>query len=102
VTFIPNTTGNVPATFGPLPYAGTLWLTVLSDPDQVPDVRVLTTALRRVLGTTAERRSPQPRRADDPFGHRTVGQTGDQLAAHIGGYLKWSVDNAWWAGISAA
>ena len=46
---IPNTTGNVPVTFGALSYAGTLWLTVLSDPAQVLDVGVLTAALRREL-----------------------------------------------------
>jgi diacylglycerol O-acyltransferase / wax synthase len=50
---IPNTTGNVPVTFGALSYAGTLWLTVLSDPDQMADVAVLTAALRRDLGSTA-------------------------------------------------
>ena len=50
---IPNTTGNVPVTFGALSYAGTLWLTVLSDPARVPDVRVLTAALRRELASTA-------------------------------------------------
>jgi diacylglycerol O-acyltransferase / wax synthase len=50
---IPNTTGNVPVTFGALSYAGTLWLTVLSDPARVPDVRVLTAALRRELDSTA-------------------------------------------------
>jgi len=44
---IPNTTGNVPVTFGALSYAGTLCLTVLSDPGRVPDVAVLTAALRR-------------------------------------------------------
>lgn len=47
---IPNTTGNVPVTFGALSYAGTLWLTVLSDPARLPDVSVLTAALRRELG----------------------------------------------------
>jgi hypothetical protein len=26
----------------------------------------------------------------------------DRTAAHNGGYLKSSLDNAWWAGISAA
>jgi diacylglycerol O-acyltransferase / wax synthase len=46
---IPNTTGNVPVTFGTLSYAGTLWLTVLSDPARLPDVEVLTAALRQEL-----------------------------------------------------
>jgi WS/DGAT/MGAT family acyltransferase len=50
---IPNTTGNVPITFGAISYAGTLRLTVLSDPAQVPDVGVLTAALRRELAATA-------------------------------------------------
>ena len=47
---IPNTTGNVTVTFGALSYAGTLRLTVLSDPSRVPDVTVLATVLRRDLG----------------------------------------------------
>jgi hypothetical protein len=46
---IPNTTGNVTVTFGALSYAGTLRITVLSDPSRVPDVTVLTAALRRDL-----------------------------------------------------
>ena len=50
---IPNTTGNVAVTFGALSYAGTLWLTVLSDPAQMADVAVLTAALHRDLGSTA-------------------------------------------------
>jgi len=50
---IPNTTGNVPVTFAALSYAGTLWLTVLSDPAQVPDAGVLTAALHRELASTA-------------------------------------------------
>jgi hypothetical protein len=43
----PATTGNVTVTFGVLSYAGTLRITVLSDPSRVPDVAVLTAALRR-------------------------------------------------------
>jgi diacylglycerol O-acyltransferase / wax synthase len=50
---IPNTTGNVTVTFGALSYAGTLRITVLSDPSRVPDVAVLTAALRRDLGSAA-------------------------------------------------
>jgi len=50
---IPNTTGNVTVTFGVLSYAGTLRITVLSDPSQVSDVAILTTALRRELGSAA-------------------------------------------------
>ena len=50
---IPNTTGNVTVTFGALSYAGTLRITVLSDPSRVPDVAVLTAALHRDLGGAA-------------------------------------------------
>ena len=53
VIAIPNTTGNVTVTFGALSYAGTLRITVGSDPSQVPDVAVLTAALRRNLGGAA-------------------------------------------------
>jgi hypothetical protein len=47
---VPATTGNVSVSFAALSYAGTLWLTVLSDPALVPDVTELTGALRRELG----------------------------------------------------
>lgn len=50
---VPNTTGNVTVTFGVLSYAGTLRITVVSDPSRVPDVAVLTAALRRELGSAA-------------------------------------------------
>ena len=50
---IPNTTGNVTVTFGVLSYAGTLRITVLSDPSRVPDVAGLTAALRQELGSAA-------------------------------------------------
>ena len=46
---IASTAGNVPVTFAALSYAGTLWLTVLSDPAQAPDVGTLTAALRQEL-----------------------------------------------------
>ena len=49
---IANTTGNVPVTFAALSYAGTVWLTVLSDPDQAPDIGTLTAALRQDLPPT--------------------------------------------------
>jgi diacylglycerol O-acyltransferase / wax synthase len=49
---IANTAGNVPVTFAALSYAGTVWLTVLSDPDQAPDVDTLTAALRQDLPPT--------------------------------------------------
>ena len=50
---IPGMTGNVTLTFGVLSYAGTLRITILSDPSRVPDVAVLTAALRRELGNAA-------------------------------------------------
>jgi diacylglycerol O-acyltransferase len=50
---IPNTTGNVTVTFGVLSYAGALRITVLSDPSRMPDVAMLTAALRRELGSAA-------------------------------------------------
>lgn len=46
-------TGNVPVSFVALSYAGTLRITVASDPGRVPDVAVLTAALRRDLGDAA-------------------------------------------------
>ena len=49
---IANTAGNVPVTFAALSYAGALWLTVLSDPAQAPDVGTLTAALRQELSST--------------------------------------------------
>jgi hypothetical protein len=58
VIAIANTAGNVPVTFAALSYAGTLSLTVLSDPAQVPDVETLTAALRQELSSTPGR--PQP------------------------------------------
>jgi WS/DGAT/MGAT family acyltransferase len=50
---VPATTGNVTVTFAALSYAGTLLITVLSDPSRVPDVAVLTAALRHELGGAA-------------------------------------------------
>ncbi len=50
---IPNTTGNVTVTFAVLSYAGTLRITVVSDPSRVPDVAVLTAALRQEPGSAA-------------------------------------------------
>ncbi len=46
---IPSTTGNVTVTFAASSYAGTLYITVLSDPDGVTDAPVLAAALRREL-----------------------------------------------------
>ena len=53
VIAIPNTIGNVTVTFATLSHAGTLRITVGPDPSQVPDVAVLTAALRRDLGGAA-------------------------------------------------
>jgi len=50
---IPNTTGNVTVTFGALSYAGRLWITAVSDPSRVPDVALLTAALREQLDDLA-------------------------------------------------
>ena len=50
---IPATTGNVTVTFGALSYAGMLRITVVSDPSRMPDVAVLTAALRQELGSAA-------------------------------------------------
>ena len=46
---VPSTAGNVTVTFGVLSYAGALRITVLCDPGRMPDVAVLTAALRREL-----------------------------------------------------
>jgi hypothetical protein len=71
---IPNTTGNVPVTFAALSYAWTLRLTALSDPLQVPDVEMLTAAMRQELSSAsgADRRHQQraATRAEHPRLHR--------------------------------
>ena len=46
---IPSTTGNVTVTFAAVSYAGTLRITILSDPDRTPDATALAAALRREL-----------------------------------------------------
>ena len=46
---VAGTAGNVTVTFAALSYAGTLLITVLSDPSRAPDVAVLTAALRHEL-----------------------------------------------------
>lgn len=45
-----GTYGNVTVSFAVLSYAGTLVLAVVADPDAVPDLEVLTAALRQELG----------------------------------------------------
>lgn len=54
---VPAIAGNVTVTFGVLSYAGTLRITLLSDPARVPDSAVLAAALTGELGVTA----PGPR-----------------------------------------
>ena len=48
---IPSTTGNVTVTFAAASYAGTLRITILSDPARMPDAPALATALRHELST---------------------------------------------------
>jgi hypothetical protein len=45
--------GNVSVAFAALSYAGSLTITVIVDPDLVPDLTILTTALERQLQTLA-------------------------------------------------
>jgi WS/DGAT/MGAT family acyltransferase len=53
-------TGNVRVSFDVLSYAGTLTITVVADPDTVPDLPDLTAALRRQLNTPAPTPTPTP------------------------------------------
>jgi len=46
---IPSTTGNITITFAAASYAGTLRITILSDPDRASDADALAVALRREL-----------------------------------------------------
>ena len=46
---IPSTTGNVTVTFAVASYAGTLRITILSDPSRMPDAPALAAALRHEL-----------------------------------------------------
>ena len=46
---IPSTTGNVTVTFAAASYAGTLRITILSDPSRTPDAPALAAALRHEL-----------------------------------------------------
>src|SRR5689334_11953997 len=46
---IPSTSGNVTVTFAAASYTGTLYITVLSDPDGMTDASALAAALRREL-----------------------------------------------------
>jgi len=55
---IPTTTGNVTVTFAAASYAGTLCITILSDPSRVPDAPALAAALRHEL--PAPQIAPRP------------------------------------------
>jgi diacylglycerol O-acyltransferase len=52
---IPTTTGNVTVTFAAISYAGTLCITILSDPARTPDAPALAAALRHELSAPAAR-----------------------------------------------
>jgi diacylglycerol O-acyltransferase / wax synthase len=52
---IPTTTGNVTVTFAAASYAGTLRITILSDPARTPDAPALAAALRHELSAPAAR-----------------------------------------------
>jgi hypothetical protein len=86
---IPNTTGNVPVTFAALSYAGTLRLTAPSDPLQVPDVEMLTAAMRQELssasGLTGDIDSEPPHAQNTPVGTSTWPLDLDPQAAPNGG-----------------
>jgi hypothetical protein len=61
------TAGNVTVAFAILSYAGTLTVTVIVDPDAVPDVGVLATALRAELESlTSMAGAPGPPRHATP------------------------------------
>ena len=49
---IPSTTGNVTVTFAAASYAGTLRITILSDPARMPDAPALAAALRHELSVS--------------------------------------------------
>jgi Wax ester synthase-like Acyl-CoA acyltransferase domain/WS/DGAT C-terminal domain len=49
IILIPATSGNVTVTFAVSSYAGTLRITILSDPDRMPDAPALAAALRQEL-----------------------------------------------------
>ncbi len=58
ITPVSITTGNVTVAFGVLSYAGTLTITVIADPDHVPDLAVLVTAMERELAVLTARPAP--------------------------------------------
>ena len=59
---IPSTTGNVTVTFAAASYAGTLCITILSDPSRMPDAPVLAAALRHELSAQLDdEQAPRPR-----------------------------------------
>jgi diacylglycerol O-acyltransferase / wax synthase len=52
---IPSTTGNVTVTFAAMSYAGTLRITILSDPARTPDAPTLAAVLRHELSAPVMR-----------------------------------------------
>jgi diacylglycerol O-acyltransferase len=58
---IPSTTGNVTVTFAASSYAGTLRITILSDPAHMPDAPALAAALRHELSAPLVAPPPQTR-----------------------------------------
>jgi WS/DGAT/MGAT family acyltransferase len=58
---IPSTTGNVTVTFAAASYAGTLRITILSDPARMPDAPALAAALRHELSASDK---PRPVNSD--------------------------------------
>jgi len=68
---IPSTTGNVTVTFAAASYAGTLRITILSDPSRVPDAPALAAALRNELSAQALR--PRSRAGGQAYRHDDQG-----------------------------
>jgi diadenosine tetraphosphate (Ap4A) HIT family hydrolase len=67
--------GNITVNFDILPYAGTLTITIVADPDHMPDLAALVTALRADLAalTAASGRTVE---ADRPAGCSTIMRRG--------------------------
>ena len=89
---IPNTTGNIPVTFAALSHAGTLRLTVLSGPAQVPDAEMLTAAMRQepssASGPTGDIDGEPPRAQNTPVCTGTWPLDLDPQAARNGGSVR--------------
>ena len=72
---IPSTTGNVTVTFAASSYAGTLRVTVLSDPACTPDAAALAAALRRELSADVKALPPPARQHATIRSQRTGGMS---------------------------